>query len=142
MRGPYRRVVTTRVVVAAARLRAVAPAASVMASTVAAWTGPRQRDIEEKLTAALQPTHLDVVNESHGRREDESHFFACVISDAFEKKKPLERHRMVMAVLSENGALPFHALRIAAKTPTEWAANGAVPAAPKCAGGDGRGMLR
>mmetsp|Transcript_1029 Transcript_1029/g.3514 ORF Transcript_1029/g.3514 Transcript_1029/m.3514 type:complete len:114 (-) Transcript_1029:495-836(-) len=103
------------------------------------FEGPRKKMIEATLTSALAPTHLEVVNESHGRVEDESHFFACVVSDKFAAKKLLERHRMVSGALTQDdGNLPFHSLRITAKTPDEWAKSHAVPAAPKCAGGDGR----
>ena len=50
---------------------------------------------------------------------------------------------MVNAILAgEDGTLPFHALRITAKTPEQWSASSNVPKAPKCAGGDGRGMLK
>ncbi len=70
-------------------------------------------------------------------------FFACVVSESFEGVKLIERHRMVNAVLAgEDGTLPFHALRITAKTPEQWSASSNVPKAPKCAGGDGRGMLK
>lgn len=46
------------------------------------------------------------------------------------------------ALKNDDGSLPFHALRISAKTPEQAAGDPSVPAAPKCAGGDGRGMLR
>jgi stress-induced morphogen len=32
---------------------------------------------------AFTPSHLEVINESHGRVEDESHFKAVVVSAAF-----------------------------------------------------------
>ena len=70
-------------------------------------------------------------------------FFTCVVSESFEGVKLIERHRMVNAILAgEDGTLPFHALRITAKTPEQWSASSDVPKAPKCAGGDGRGMLK
>lgn len=43
--------------------------------------------IEEKLTAELGPSHLEVINESgdHGAREGtESHFKVIVVSDKFD----------------------------------------------------------
>lgn len=107
-----------------------------------AFSGPRQAAIEQRLSDVFDPAHLEVLNESHGRKEDESHFKVVVVSEAFEGKRLLARHRAVNeALLDDSGALPFHSLSIgAAKTPSEWNASSDVPASPKCAGGDGRGM--
>ena len=106
--------------------------------------GPRQMAIEQRLQQIFSPTHLEVINESHGRKEDESHFKVVIISEAFADQRLLARHRAVNAALSdENGALPFHSLSVAAaKTPTEWDSSQSVPESPKCAGGDGRGLRR
>ena len=108
------------------------------------FNGPRQRSIEERLTSVFQPTHLEVLNESHGRKQDESHFKVVVVSKAFESLRTLARHRLVNEALQdENGAIPFHSLSVgAARTPDEWGTSDAVPPSPKCAGGDGRGMSR
>lgn len=76
---------------------------------------------------------------SHGRIEDESHFHVLIVSVAFEGQALLDRHRAVQALFTdETGRMKFHALRITAKTPAQWAQTQVVPAAPKCAGGDGR----
>ncbi|KAK7254056.1 hypothetical protein SO694_00008046 [Aureococcus anophagefferens] len=103
--------------------------------------GPRQLRIEQALAATFSPTVLEVLNESHGRHEDESHFKVIVVSDQFEGVKPLiKRHRMVTAAITKDtgGALDFHSLSVgAAKTPEEWAKADGVAASPKCAGGDG-----
>ena len=40
--------------------------------------GPRELRITQALTSAFAPQHLEVLNESHGRREDESHFKVVV----------------------------------------------------------------
>lgn len=106
------------------------------ALAMSTFSGPRQQWIEGRLRAELAPIKLSIINESHGAQEDESHFLVVIVSEAFEGKKHLQRHRMVNAALTDNGALPFHSLRITAKTPTE---SVDVPPAPKCAGGDGRG---
>lgn len=106
--------------------------------------GPRQVKIEQRLTEVFNPAHLEVINESHGRQEDESHFKVVVVSDSFEGKRLIGRHRDVNAALvDESGVLPFHSLSIAAaKTPFEWGIDSKVPESPRCAGGDGRGMTR
>lgn len=107
------------------------------------FLGPRQVQIEQQLTATFQPKFLEVINESHGRKEDESHFKVVIVSDAFEGKRLVARHRAVNDALLEDGILPFHSLSVAAaKTPAEWEVNDDVPASPRCAGGDGKGMLQ
>ena len=113
------------------------------ALSMARAAGPRQLRIEQALAATFSPTVLEVLNESHGRHEDESHFKVVVVSDAFEGKRLVGRHRLRDEAVSEDdGSLSFHSLEIgAAKTPAEWAENDSVPASPKCAGGDGSGIV-
>ena len=41
------------------------------ALSMSAFLGPRQQEIEAKLSAAFSPLHLQIDNESHGRKEDE-----------------------------------------------------------------------
>ena len=48
-----------------------APAVRMLA---AGFSGPRQARIEQQLADAFAPAHLEVLNTSHGRKEDESHF--------------------------------------------------------------------
>lgn len=103
--------------------------------------GPRQMRIEKALEAEFGPSVLEVLNESHGRHEDESHFKVVVVSEKFAGVKPLiKRHRMVTAAITKDtgGVLDFHSLSVgAAKTPDEWGAASTVAPSPKCAGGDG-----
>lgn len=113
---------------------------------MSAAAGPRELRITQALTSAFAPQHLEVLNESHGRREDESHFKVVVVSDKFDGVKPLiKRHRMVNAAITADtdGDLDFHSLSVAAaKTPEEWAKGHDIAPSPKCAGGDGRGAKR
>ena len=113
-----------------------------LSSRAAAFVGPRQVQIEQKLAEVFTPSFLEVLNESHGRKEDESHFKVVIVSDSFAEQRLIARHRAVNAALCDaDGQLPFHSLSIAAaKTPAEWDANSKVRESPKCAGGDGRGM--
>ena len=108
------------------------------------FSGPRQQQITQRLTDALDPVHLEVINTSHGRIEDESHFKVVVVSEAFEGKRLVGRHRAVnSAVMNDDGTLDFHSLEIgAAKTPAEWSVSSEIPDSPRCMGGDGRGMTR
>lgn len=107
----------------------------------AAFSGPRQAAVELRLREVFAPSHLEVVNESHGRQEDESHFKVVIVSEKFADQRLLARHRAVNAALcDDSGALPFHSLSVAAaKTPVEWSRDHEVRQSPKCAGGDGRG---
>ncbi len=82
--------------------------------------------INKKLSEALAPTVLDVVDEStkhkgHGgwREGGETHFHVTVVSDAFEGKSRVDRQRMVYDLLAEEMAERVHALALTTKTPAE-----------------------
>lgn len=98
-----------------------------------------QRSIEGKLTAALKPVHLQVLNESGSHnvpKGSETHFKCVIVSSEFEGKALLARHRLVNTLLSDELGCGVHALSIVAKTAPEWErAQGAVPASPACMGG-------
>ncbi|CAM9165524.1 unnamed protein product [Hapterophycus canaliculatus] len=95
--------------------------------------------IEEKMRAELAPSHLDVINESggHGNSGGESHFKVIVVSDKFDGKPLLARHRMVNAALREELVEDIHALSMVTRTPAQWAAEGGkrIEPSPPCAGG-------
>lgn len=98
-----------------------------------------QSRIERKITEALKPAHLEVINESHMHRVppgSESHFKVVVVSEGFEGKKLLDRQRAINAVLSEELKSPVHALALQTYTPKEWEARGGkVNVSPPCLGG-------
>ncbi|KAH1018386.1 hypothetical protein HUJ05_006172 [Dendroctonus ponderosae] len=74
--------------------------------------------IESKLQKELEATHVDVVDHSGGCGEK----FAClVVSDKFEGKPLLQRHRLVNNVLKEELA-QIHALSLQTLTTKQWAA--------------------
>lgn len=82
--------------------------------------------IEEKLTNALAPVALKVVDESHQhaghgghRANGESHFRVDIVSAAFAGKGRVERHRLVNSLLAAELAGGVHALAISARTPEE-----------------------
>ncbi|CAI5743097.1 unnamed protein product [Hyaloperonospora brassicae] len=100
--------------------------------------GPVARRIHEKLRTAFAPQHLDVTNESFMHnvpKGSETHFKVVVVTDQFNGKPLLQRHRMVNAVLQQELDEGVHALSILSKTPQQWAANAAVQASPSCRGG-------
>ncbi len=107
-------------------------------------TGPVYDLISSTLRAQLKPSFLLLENESHkhkSRGEPESHFKVVVVSEAFEGKSVLERHRLVNATVMDGGPLPCHALMIKALTPAQFEAldEKVEFASPACLGGDQRG---
>jgi len=54
--------------------------------------------------------------------DDNTHFQALVISDAFADKRPLARHQMIYKCLGNLMGAEIHAMSIRAYTPGEWAA--------------------
>lgn len=103
-----------------------------------------QQTIEETLRAALAPSHLLVLNESHMHHVppgSESHFKAVIVSDAFQGKSRVARQQMVNALLSAQLAGPVHAFSMQTLTEEEWRARGGrVPDSPACLGGSRHGM--
>ena len=94
----------------------------------------RAEQIEQAL-AALQPQHMEVLDESHMHsRGLETHYKAVLVSAAFEGKRLIQRHQLVYAALGELMGR-IHALGIHAYTPGEWQANASVPESPRCRGG-------
>jgi BolA protein len=96
--------------------------------------------IETKLRVALDPVHLEVLNESGNHAVpagSESHFRLRVVTRAFEGQRLIERHRAVNRLLAAELAGSIHALALETLTPAEWAARGgAVHESPPCLGGD------
>ncbi len=97
-----------------------------------------QNTIESRLQS-LEPRFLQVDNESHMHnvpQGSESHFRVTVISDQFEGKMLVARHRMVNVLLADELAGPIHALALHTLTPDEWMEqHGAIPDSPECLGG-------
>lgn len=93
-----------------------------------------QAEIEAKLTEALRPESLVVVNESHlhaGHHHGgsdhyggfdgsgETHFRVRVVSAAFTERSRVERHRLVNTILKAELDGGVHALAIEASAPGE-----------------------
>jgi BolA family transcriptional regulator, general stress-responsive regulator len=96
----------------------------------------RDAFLRTKLTEALSPSHLEVVNESHMHKMQpgaESHFRVVVVSALFEGKPLLARHRLVNAAVDEALKNGLHALAATLKTPSEWQASPIAAASPPCA---------
>jgi stress-induced morphogen len=97
-----------------------------------------QRLIEQKLRERLVPAVLEVLNESSRHSVppgSETHFKVVVVSDAFEGKPLVERHRLVYEILAEEMRSGVHALTITSRTPGEWQKSENVAPSPPCLGG-------
>jgi BolA protein len=89
-------------------------------------TGRMAAEITKRLTEALDPTHLEVRNDSashHGHSGDdgsgESHFTVEIESLRFAGMSRLERQRAVNAALGDLMKSRIHALAIKARAPHE-----------------------
>lgn len=88
--------------------------------------GPIYLRITQKLTTALRPVTLNLVDESHlhaGHKESpglpETHFNLEIVSPEFEGMSLLQRHRKVYALLADEMKDRVHALALKTKTPAE-----------------------
>lgn len=82
--------------------------------------------ITSKLRDAFGPERIEVADESHlheghagHRAGGETHFRVHIVSQRFEGKSRIERHRMVNEALAVELADRVHALAIKAQTPGE-----------------------
>ncbi len=79
--------------------------------------------IRARLTAALQPEDMDIVDESHlheghaGARDGRGHFRIRIVSGKFAGLKPIQRHRLVYDAVGDLMQTDIHALSITADTP-------------------------
>jgi BolA protein len=85
-----------------------------------------ENTIRRKLTEALNPERLEVVNESEphaGHRSSpgtgQSHFRVLVVSEAMRGKSRIERHRLINTLLAAELKGGVHALAIKAYAPGE-----------------------
>lgn len=97
-----------------------------------------QNQISDKLSQMFNPQYLLVENESANHNVpdgSESHFKVTVVSDEFEGKRLLMRHRAVNKCLAVELAEHIHALAIHTYSPQEWSSEQQVPESPNCLGG-------
>lgn len=82
--------------------------------------------MNEKLTSALSPLRLSIVDDSHkheghsGWREGgQTHFRVEIVSAQFDGKSRVERQRMVYSLLADELAETVHALQLKTLAPSE-----------------------
>ncbi len=101
--------------------------------------GPFEQSISSKLSDALQPEHLEVLNESHMHKVapgSETHFRVVVVSERFRGESRVGRHRMINALLNEELSQGVHALAIETYVSEQWQAREEKrQQSPKCRGG-------
>ena len=92
----------------------------------ASGTGPVANEMRRRLEEALQPTRMDLVDDSEAHRghggynpAGESHFNLKIESAAFLGKSRVERQRLVYAALGDLMRERVHALSIRATAPGE-----------------------
>jgi BolA protein len=94
--------------------------------------------IETKLQS-LHPQFLEVINESHMHnvpKGSESHFKITIVSNEFNEKALIARHRMVNHILADELAHSIHALVLHTMTMEEWfEKRGTSHVSPPCLGG-------
>ncbi|KAK0582630.1 hypothetical protein LWI29_027871 [Acer saccharum] len=89
--------------------------------------GSRGMRIREKLEKELRPVELEVEDISYqhvghaGVRgsDGETHFNVKIVSEEFEGKSLVKRHRLIYGLLQEELESGLHALSIVAKKPSE-----------------------
>ncbi|GAB3403675.1 BolA family transcriptional regulator [Massilia agilis] len=69
--------------------------------------------IHSYIKNGLECTHLEVEG-------DGQHFFATIVSPAFEGKRLIQRHQLVYAALGERMREEIHALSMKTLTPAEY----------------------
>ncbi|NCN71392.1 MAG: BolA family transcriptional regulator [Rhodoferax sp.] len=87
---------------------------------------PTATQLQLRLQQVLQPTQLEVIDESHQHHGHAgangtgfgSHFRVRITSPLFTGKTPIARHRLVYDALQDFMDQGLHALAIEAQTPT------------------------
>lgn len=87
----------------------------------------RVEKIRSVLQEALKPTVLEIFDDSSSHaghpgavESGGGHFYATIVSGAFEGKTPVQRHQLVYAALGDLMRTDIHALSIKAFAPLEY----------------------
>lgn len=78
---------------------------------------PTPENVQHYIAQGLACEHLSVTG-------DGQHFYATIVSSAFEGKRLIGRHQLVYAALGDRMKAEIHALSMKTHTPTEYAALG------------------
>ncbi len=81
--------------------------------------------IRQKLTEALQPELLEIIDNSHahaghgGNQSGGGHYNVTIVSESFTDKSMVQRHQLIYQALGDMMKTDIHALGINALTPSE-----------------------
>ena len=81
--------------------------------------------IEEHLKNALEPEHMEIIDDSarhaghEGAKSGGGHYIVTIVSSKFAGHNLVQCHRMVYEALGDAMRKDIHALSIRAKTPEE-----------------------
>jgi BolA protein len=87
----------------------------------------RTARLEQRLRSALQPTALDIADDSHlhaghaGAADGRGHFSVDIVSERFAGLTVVRRHRLVYDAVGDMMTTDIHALSIRALAPGEGA---------------------
>ena len=79
---------------------------------------PCTKTLRDRLTAALSPEHLELIDNSHlhaghkGAQNGGRHYFAQIVSKRFTGLSPVAQHRLVYDAIRDLMPLPIHALAL------------------------------
>jgi BolA protein len=88
-------------------------------------TGTRAEQLAARLQSALDPTDLEIVDDSHrhaghaGAADGRGHFTVIVVSERFRGLPVVRRHRLVYEAVGDMMSTDVHALSIQALAPGE-----------------------
>ncbi len=88
----------------------------------------RLKMVEQRVRAAIDPVHLQILDESHrhrgheGARSGGSHYRLTVVSERFVGRSRLARHRMLYDAVGDAMNREIHAFALRTYTPEEWEA--------------------
>jgi acid stress-induced BolA-like protein IbaG/YrbA len=74
---------------------------------------PTPEQVKEYIAGGLACQHVEVEG-------DGQHFFATIVSNAFEGKRLIARHQLVYQALGDRMREEIHALSMKTLTPAEW----------------------
>ena len=88
-------------------------------------TDNRIDTLRARLTEALHPTEIEIIDESArhaghaGAASGGGHYILHIVSDAFTDKNLIQRHRLVYDAVGDMVQSEIHALSIQARSPDE-----------------------
>tara|TARA_B100000686_G_scaffold109211_1_gene116358 strand:- start:971 stop:1294 length:324 start_codon:yes stop_codon:yes gene_type:complete len=95
--------------------------------------------IEEKLKNELEPSHLEVIDESYLHNVEpgrESHVRIVAVSEKFKHLNLVKRHQLIYSNIQEELSETIHAISLHTFTAQEWKdKNQKAEASPDCLGG-------